>query len=143
MARKKEWVVRVVQCEGDPHLVPKLPGEWIESLRYAGLLVNHPVDQRGITRECFDIRPPHGANSKAWAEMNAKRMKSFSINAAAAPSIEEPTFAEETEGFTREPTLIEQYGPCRRSLHLGTEPRGRQCVLSDGHYGECIFGEMK
>jgi hypothetical protein len=82
----KLWVVRVVIVKGDDALplTAKIGGEWIESLRYAGLIRTHEV---GLTLYCFDLPAPHGTgDTKAWAEMNAKRMKTFGINAAAAPS---------------------------------------------------------
>jgi len=56
--------------------------EWIESLRYAGLVVIHRNDNDGM---CFDVLPPHGVVSAQWAQANAERMQTFGINAVAAP----------------------------------------------------------
>jgi hypothetical protein len=90
--KKRQWVVRVVQTEtpeGD-HVNEGgiIDGSFIESLRYAGLITEHETDPYGLTTVCFDIRCPHGLDSKTWAEMNAERMRSFGYNAVAAPSTE-------------------------------------------------------
>jgi hypothetical protein len=90
---KKVYVVRIVM-QSDltglglvGALVNKSPTtqvcSLIECLRYAGLLSVHTFDpEEKIT---FDIQPPHGVDSKKWAEMNAKRMQSFGYNAVCAP----------------------------------------------------------
>lgn len=80
--RKKEYVVRVVQVEGDE----AINSAFLECLRYAGYIDTHEVDPEGLTTCCFDIRAPHGLNSKLWSEMNAERMRSFGFNAVSAPS---------------------------------------------------------
>ena len=86
---KKEYVVRVVQTRADDGTPINEGGvidaAFIESLRYAGLIVIHDVDPYGLTETCFDIKAPHGVNTKAWAEMNAERMRSFGFNAVCAP----------------------------------------------------------
>jgi hypothetical protein len=85
--KKKEYVVRVVQTDDDVELLMnKDLSQFVECLRYAGLVTVHEVDPRGLTTLCFDIRCPHGLNSKAWSEQNAARMKSFGYNAVSAPS---------------------------------------------------------
>lgn len=80
--KKQEWVVRVVLFED------QLKGEiggMLECLRYAGLVSHLRDTELGLT---FDIKAPHGVDSKMWASMNAERMRSFVFNAEAAPKQE-------------------------------------------------------
>lgn len=69
----RRYVVRVAR-ENHPHFDNPL----IECFRYAGLVVVHNDD-------IFDILPPHGVDSKVWAEQNAARISSFGYNAVSAP----------------------------------------------------------
>lgn len=87
---KQVWVVRVVNpvTSHDPKRKfwgPSIPGVWVESLRRMGYL--HVVrEYDGKTPyEVFEIRAPHGVDSKLWANGNADRMKTMGIDAAAAP----------------------------------------------------------
>lgn len=80
--KKQEWTVRIVVFfEQDRDHA----GLWLgELLRYAGL-------SRRLAefkdREVFELqsRLPASHDTKVWAEQNAARMRSFGINAAAAP----------------------------------------------------------
>lgn len=86
----KEYVVRVVQTMNDKGSDMNEGGvidySFLESLRYAGLVTLHDVGNNSLTTVCFDLRCPHGLNSKAWSEQNAARMQSFGYNAVSAPS---------------------------------------------------------
>lgn len=82
MARQVKYVVRVVLFE---HQLRGDEGALIECFRYAGL-VSHPREGDGTTLT-FDIYPPHEAPTKAWADMNAERMRTFGFNAEAAPTV--------------------------------------------------------
>jgi hypothetical protein len=66
-------------------LNPPIPGVWIEQLRHMGVLkVLKEEDDRTI----LEIEYPgstHSINTRIWAEQESERMKSFGINAAAAP----------------------------------------------------------
>lgn len=92
---KTMWVVRVVtgDDEMDTRSTTEVakPGhtlkEFMENLRYAGVLRIHRDDPSGM---CFDIMPPIGVDSGTWAEMNAKRMRSFGYNAVKAPASPSP-----------------------------------------------------
>ena len=53
-----------------------------EQFRYAGLINNYKeawFDE--YLTSTFRINPPSGVNQKIWSEANAKRMKSFGIEA--------------------------------------------------------------
>lgn len=86
---KKLFVVRIVTHPTEletrfigEHQPGHTLGEFMECMRYAGLIRIHRDNSEGM---CFDIRPPSGVDSKMWAEMNAKRMQSFGYNAVCAP----------------------------------------------------------
>lgn len=65
----KTWVVR---CHMKADFLPE---SFLDSLRYARIIRLHKNPEEGQT---FDIRCPKGiGRPKVWAEMNAKRMKSF------------------------------------------------------------------
>lgn len=88
MARKI-WVVRVVTHPSEmstrseaEHGPGHTLGEFIECMRYAGLIRIHRDNSEGM---CFDIRPPIGVDSEMWAQLNANRMQSFGYNAVKAP----------------------------------------------------------
>lgn len=73
---------------------------WLENLRYAGIInyhvrseqVPHPTEVGEFQyKSLFDIYAPSHigkTGSKFWAEQNAARMRSFGINAQAAPKWE-------------------------------------------------------
>lgn len=80
--KKKEWCIRICfPFEND--LLDNNPdiGTFLECLRYAGVGTIHETD----TTLVFDIHCPKGLESKPWAEINAKRMKTFGFLTAAAP----------------------------------------------------------
>lgn len=84
-----QWVVRVVNPipSHNPKRTwgPSMHGAWVESLRRMGYLrVVRPYDGRN-PYEVFEISAPRGVDSKIWADGNAERMKTFGIDAAAAP----------------------------------------------------------
>lgn len=85
---KKTWVIRIVQLAEytnpiDKLMASPLTDSWIECLRYAGVV--HVVETAS-ENTVFDILPPANIrDSKVWAESNAGRIKSFGMNAAAAP----------------------------------------------------------
>jgi hypothetical protein len=90
----KRYVVRIIaEISGqynnlglDPDKIRLL----LEQLRYAGV-INWIKDE--ADRVIFDLYPPTGVSStKAWAEANAARIRSFGINAAAAPDWIKVTF---------------------------------------------------
>ena len=87
------YVVRVVQTRSvsgvENHEGGIIDDGFLECLRYAGHVTVHEIDHKlNMTSRCFDIRCPaeNGYDMQAWAEMNAKRMRSFGFNAVAAPS---------------------------------------------------------
>lgn len=60
-------------------------GEFLENLRYAGLIDVHEVKDEP-ERYIFDLKaPPKIEDSQEWARQNAKRMASFGYSAVAAP----------------------------------------------------------
>ena len=92
MPRKQEWTVRVVQITSDQIPAPlakrdELPGVWIECLRYMGL-AHELATLDNPERNVIEFYAPHGYDSQVWANQNADRMRSFGINAAAAPKWE-------------------------------------------------------
>lgn len=84
MAKKQEWTVRVIVYETGNSL--DLPGIWMEQFRYmsyARELAN--FDNPGRTVLEFYCPDKKGQDTKVWADQNAARMRSFGIDAAAAP----------------------------------------------------------
>lgn len=90
---KKEWTVRVINYIGEEKRVPNntLPGVWVEQLRYMSLVSvlakNELVGSSSQydDYEVLEFYAPPKVDTKIWAEQNADRMKSFGINAVAAP----------------------------------------------------------
>jgi hypothetical protein len=84
MAVKRKWVVRVVLFTGHLQDDRLIQSPWItEHLRRLGYVTVHRDDEKGL---CFDFLCPNKVyDTKAWAEMNANRMRSFGENAVAAP----------------------------------------------------------
>ena len=81
MAKRLIWTIRIVIRHSDR--MNAFPGLWIEQFRRAGYLkILHENDERIILEM---ICPHHREPTLPWAEMNAERMKSFGINAAATP----------------------------------------------------------
>jgi len=74
-------VIRVVTHPNDL-LAGEIPGHWLECFRYAGLVTVHKDEK---DRTVFDIHAPRSVDDNTWASMNAKRMRSFGINAVDAP----------------------------------------------------------
>lgn len=85
MPRKQVWTVRVVNFEDSPgSLRNHLRSLWVEQLRYMG----HAKELASFEdppRTVIEFYCPHGLDSRIWAQQNAERMRSFGIDAAAAP----------------------------------------------------------
>lgn len=89
MAKRQVWTVRVVNYNTVPiqdysKWGNHLPGVWVEQLRYMGHakeLASYG-DRNVIELYCPE---PTKHDTKIWAEQNAGRMRSFGIDAAAAP----------------------------------------------------------
>lgn len=82
---KQVWVVRVVTDAENIHDQLLTGGPLLECLRYAGSVIRHRGDAKGM---CFDIVPPRhipATETMGWAQRNAERMQTFMINAVAAP----------------------------------------------------------
>jgi hypothetical protein len=93
------WVVRVVEfAPTDPlkrHSHNELSGLWLEQLRSLDLInviIDNEIveiDGQETFKQVFDIYCPlriSTQETRDWAERHAERMRSFSINAAAAPA---------------------------------------------------------
>lgn len=90
--RKQEWTVRIVIHHDDRHERHTIEAErdawWLgEALRYAGLSRKLAEFTAGGPREVFELqcRLPASYNTRVWAEQNAARLRSFGLNAVAAP----------------------------------------------------------
>jgi hypothetical protein len=82
--RKQKWTVRVINPHEETMPPSRLSGLWVEQLRYMDLVkVLGDFDTHQVLE--FKCPYPTVATSKTWAEQQAERMKSFGINAAAAP----------------------------------------------------------
>lgn len=85
----KVWVVRIIQryeyeTALDKILENPMPESWVECLVHAGMADR--VETGEDNHLVFDLLPPAGVtNTRAWAEAEAGRIKSFGMNAAAAP----------------------------------------------------------
>jgi hypothetical protein len=84
MPKKQNWVVRIVLNENESVKW----GILVECLRYAGTLSR--VNLNGTTDEdkVWDLHCPYKGSSiqtDVWAKQNADRMRSFGMNATAAP----------------------------------------------------------
>lgn len=93
MATERLWVVRVVMGHTSVPAVQKMRDEGLllllQCLRYAGTVAIHRDDEDGM---CWDLLPPRHINhhgNQTWAKMTASRMKSFGLNAVAAPEWKE------------------------------------------------------
>ncbi len=84
--RKIEWTVRIVVWRRqDGHPDRDRASLWLgEFLRYAGLSrrLGDFTDREVFELQC---RLPASHDTKIWAEQNAARLRSFGINAVAAP----------------------------------------------------------
>lgn len=105
MAKKQVWTVRVVNMRPDKPLenTNLLPGLWVEQLRYMGVLKVLLDFEGGSRRQVLEFHYPHdsrGIDTERWALMQASRMRSFGINAIAAPAW--PV----TDNFTAEATEV-------------------------------------
>lgn len=78
---KTQYCVRIVLFGSDAESA--ILNTLLECFRYAGLVKLGPDNGNSMS---FDIRCPQGLNSKIWAEQNAARIKSFGLNAVAAPA---------------------------------------------------------
>ena len=87
---KQRQVVRVVAFEfndtSDIYSEAEAQfGQFIECLRYAGVVHVQKVDDKP-SRLIIDILPPkNSGNDRVWAEANAERMQTFGYNAVPAP----------------------------------------------------------
>lgn len=98
---KQQWTIRVINPVpyGPTRRIGHvgLPGVWVEQLRRLGVLKVlreydgfHAKTEKGDYvdgAEVLEIRCPdaRGLDLRMWAESNAARMRSFGINAVAAP----------------------------------------------------------
>lgn len=87
MAKKKVYTVRVINFLDHRDT---LPGLWVEQLRHLGYLKILGENQpgKGVPRQVLEFRPPSAASSQVWADMESARMRSFGLNAVAAPEWE-------------------------------------------------------
>lgn len=94
MAKKQVWTVRVVNWQDRNSTAfalasmgttrNHLPGVWLEQLRYMGHAKElASYDDRNVIELYCPESTKH--DTKVWAEQNAARMRSFGIDAAAAP----------------------------------------------------------
>lgn len=86
---KSIWTVRLVMFNSST-MNPPIPGVWIKQFRHMGLLRVLEVLEEGTLSErtVLEFEYPgsaRGIDTKIWAEQESERMKSFGINAAAAP----------------------------------------------------------
>jgi hypothetical protein len=87
---KTTWTVRIVMFAKTDKLNPPIPNVWIEQLRHMGVLRVLKVldDDTPNERTVLEFQypgNPRGINTQIWAEQESARMKSFGIEAAAAP----------------------------------------------------------
>lgn len=82
--RKPEWTVRVINWEEERITRNYLPSLWVEQLRYMGLARELAQHENRTVVEIY-CREPTKTDTRIWAEQNAARMKSFGIDAVAAP----------------------------------------------------------
>jgi hypothetical protein len=105
MPAKQQWTVRVVVYRSNPTGIPELSrnaasrrevrdaqyeylGLWIEQLSRMGFARELASLDGALATErvVLEFGPaPHGYDSRAWAENNAARIRSFGLNAVAAP----------------------------------------------------------
>ncbi len=87
---KKVWTVRVVLNKRKPDADDRrFVGCGVdllitEVLRYAGVVT---VIKDTDTTLVFDIHRAEARGDQMWAEMNARRISSFGLNAAATPKV--------------------------------------------------------
>lgn len=84
--KKKGWVIRVVLFKNTNKIDLAYKQATVDMLitevfRYAGLVTVHKDDEKELV---FDIARSD-KETFDWAESNAQRIRSFGINAAAAP----------------------------------------------------------
>lgn len=125
MKRKIEWTIRVINYGDDPAESAQrvigsrnchLRGLWVEQLRYMGYVAE--LDKlENPTRNVLEFYAPKGLDSKVWADQNAARMRSFGIDAAAAPK---------WNGEGERDALGSRGGPTDRVAHMErlNRPRG-------------------
>jgi len=90
--KKVYWTVRVVQfTDHIKYSTNHLPGVWVEQLRHLGYLRELATfdspnsDERLVFYFSFP-GSTRGVNTQRWAVAEAQRMRSFGINAVAAPT---------------------------------------------------------
>lgn len=113
MAAKRQYVVRLVILKPVDPCTGSSPtfGLLLEWMRSAGHVVVHVDGQliRNSTsphagnyyKTVFDIKAPHGVDSRYWAEQEALRIQSFGENAVMAPAWTNP-FRPSTAKYTQQ-----------------------------------------
>lgn len=85
---KQVWTVRIIiRQTGLDRQHAGRDGWWLgEALRYAGIS-SHLATFEDPHREVYELRcpDPRGIDTKIWADQNAARLRSFGMDAAAAP----------------------------------------------------------
>lgn len=105
---KQEWTVRLINWgEDDPTVTRptfrtrnRLPGLWVEQLRYMGF-ARELKSFQDPPRQVIEIYAPRDCDSKVWADHNAGRMRSFGLDAAAAPKWDGYSIITDTGGTDR------------------------------------------
>lgn len=86
---KQVWTVRIILRETDRWF--GRDGWWLgEALRYAGVSSKLETFE-DPHREVYELR---GLGTKVWADQNAARLRSFGMDAAAAPRWSESGYEE-------------------------------------------------
>jgi hypothetical protein len=112
--KKQVWTVRVVNYRPTKPLsfdngIP-LPGIWLEQLRYMGFAKElADYDDRNV----IEFYAPKGADTKVWADQNAARMRSFGIDAAAAPQWMDDTYDRPMGASSRDSSHMERFNKGR------------------------------
>jgi len=112
MPRKQIWTVRVVNWREDDR-PPRtgsnyLPGVWVEQLRYMGH-AREVADYDDSNVLEFYCPNPKECDTWKWADQNAARMRSFGIDAAAAPQWDDESTTGEAYRITATPEGRREY----------------------------------
>lgn len=100
MAKRIEWTVRIIihYESGIDQRHAGRDGWWLgEALRYAGLSARLAEFSEPNRREVFELYAPRGVEPKVWADQNAARLRSFGVDAAAAPRWSALTYFEQSD----------------------------------------------
>lgn len=96
--RKREWTIRIIihHEAGVDRRFADRDSWWLgEALRYAGIS-RRLATFENPAREVFEIRRAGEPGTETWAHMNAERLRSFGMDAAAAPAWGNMTYEEQT-----------------------------------------------